>query len=136
MGSAGGQGVAESSKRRIAIVGASRQRDKFGNRAVRAYRAEGWLVFPVNPHAAEIEGLPAFASILEVPGPIHRVSIYLPPQKVLPLLEQIAARAVDDVYLNPGSESSEVIERAQELDLEIVLACSIVEIGRSPMTPD
>jgi predicted CoA-binding protein len=128
--------VVEGPKRRIAIVGASRDRGKFGNRAVRAYRAEGWLVFPVNPNAAEVEGLPASASILEVPGPIHRVSIYLPPEKVLPLLDQIAARAVDEVYLNPGSESSEVIDRAQELGLEIILACSIVEIGRSPMSPD
>ena len=128
--------MVDASGRRVAIVGASRERRKFGNRAVRAYRAEGWVVFPVNPHAAEVEGLPAVSSIREIPAPIDRVSVYLPPEKVLPLLDQIAAHEVRELYLNPGSESSEVIDRARELGLSVILACSIVEIGRSPMSPD
>ena len=122
--------------RAIAVLGASRQREKYGNRAVRAYRAEGWKVYPINPNADQIEGLPAFPSISAVPGPVDRVSAYLPPEKLLPLLEEIAAKRVGELFLNPGAESSEVISRAQELGVPVVLACSIVDIGRSPLRPD
>ena len=118
------------------MLGASRQRDKYGNRAVRAYRAEGWRVYPINPHADQIEGLPAFSSISAVPGPVDRVSAYLPPEKLLPLLDEIAAKRVGELFLNPGSESTAVIARAQHLGIPVILACSIVDIGRSPLRPD
>ena len=128
--------TAPETVRIIAVLGASRRRDKYGNRAVRAYRAEGWRVYPINPHADQIEGLPAFSSISAVPGPVDRVSAYLPPEKLLPLLDEIAAKHVGELFLNPGSESSAVIARAQQLGIPVILACSIVDIGRSPLRPD
>jgi predicted CoA-binding protein len=123
-------------RRVVAVIGASRSRAKFGNRAVRAYRAEGWTVYPVHLDADEIEGLPALASIADVPERVHRATVYLPPERVLEILEEIARKGVDEMYLNPGAESSAVIARAQELGIQTVLGCSIVEIGRSPEHPD
>ncbi len=128
--------MAVSGSRTVAVLGASRDRAKYGNRAVRAYRAQGWRVYPINPHAATIEGLPAFASIAAVPGPVDRVTAYLPPEKLLPLLDEIARQRVGELFLNPGAESSAVIARAQELRIPVVLGCSIVDIGRSPLQPD
>ena len=120
----------------VAVVGASNQRSKFGNRAVRAYRAAGWKVYPVHPEALEIEGIPAFASILDVPEKVHRATIYLPPDRVLQVLPEIAAKGVDEMYLNPGAESAAVIDKSEELGIPTILDCSIVEIGRSPQNPD
>lgn len=122
--------------RTVAVLGASTDRAKFGNRAVRAYRAAGWRVFPIHPHAASIEGIPAFPSILDVPEPVDRATVYLPPETALVVLDEIARKGVKDLFLNPGAESSAVIERAQELGLQPILACSIVEIGRSPYDLD
>ena len=79
-----------SSEHTIAIVGASTNRRKYGNIAVRAYRDQGWRVYPVNPRAETIEELPAFASIRDVPEPLERVSVYLPPAVLLGVLEDIA----------------------------------------------
>lgn len=120
----------------VAVLGASADRSKYGNRAVRAYRADGWTVYPVHLTAREIEGLPAFAHISDIPAPVDRVTVYLQPEVVLQVLPEIAAKGVRELYLNPGSESTAVIARAQELGLLPILACSIVEIGRSPYDPE
>ena len=62
--------------RSVAIIGASNNHRKFGNKAVRAYQHNGWDVYPVNPHESTIEGLTAYKSIVDVPSPIDRVSLY------------------------------------------------------------
>ena len=116
----------------VAIVGASADRNKFGNIAVRAFVRQGWRVFPVNPNAAQIENLPAFKSISEVPERPNLISVYLPPPVLLKILPDIAARGCDELWLNPGTESPEALAAAEKLGLNVILACSIVGIGLSP----
>jgi predicted CoA-binding protein len=118
----------------IAIVGASADRSKYGNIAVRAYIDLGWTVYPVNPKAETIEGLQAYASIKDIPGPIERASVYLPPKVLLAVLDDIAAKKPDEVWLNPGSESEAVVDKARELGLNVIQACSIVDRGVTPAT--
>lgn len=124
--------MSEPRKRRVAVVGASRDRAKFGNKSLRAHLAAGYDVFPVNPQASSVEGLRAYASVSEVPGPIDRVSVYLPPEVLLPLLPEIADVEPAEFYLNPGSESAEVVKAARDLGLDPILGCSIVDVGFSP----
>jgi len=116
----------------IAILGASTDRSKYGNIAVRAYKDLGWTVYPVNPKAERIEGLTAYASLGDVPGDLERVSVYLPPAVLITLLDAIAVRQPNEVWLNPGSESPEVLEKARELGLNVIQACSIVDRGVTP----
>lgn len=117
----------------IAVIGASRDRSKFGNKAVRAYRKAGYEVFPIHPTEREIEGLPAFRSLLDVPaGQLDRVSIYLPPAVSRPLLEEMAQRPAGEVWFNPGADAPDVVERARQLGMNAVTGCSIVDIGISP----
>jgi uncharacterized protein len=116
----------------VAILGASADRSKFGNIAVRAFVRQGWRVFPVNPKESQIEGLPAFKSIAEIPERPQLVSIYLPPPVLLKILPDIAARGCDELWLNPGTESAEVLALAEKLGLNVIQACSIVGIGLSP----
>ena len=71
--------MATVSTKVVAVIGASSNRSKFGNRAVRAFRRQGYTVVPINPHEAEIEGLKAYASVLDVPGPIDMATLYVPP---------------------------------------------------------
>src|SRR5262245_50613454 len=117
----------------IAIVGASADRRKYGNRAVRTYLRQGWDVYPVNPHAERIEGLPVYRSVSEIPAPqLDRISLYVPPSIGMQLLDDFARRPPGELWLNPGAESPELIARAEQLGLNVVSACSIVDIGESP----
>ena len=120
------------SKRTIAIIGASTDRAKFGNKAVRAFVQQGYEVFPVNPKEETVEGLVAFKSIREVPVRPQMISVYLPPPVLLKVLPDIAVRGCDELWLNPGTESDEVIAEAERLGLNVVQACSIVAVGVSP----
>jgi predicted CoA-binding protein len=116
----------------VAIIGASNNRAKFGNKSVRAHLQQGYTVYPVNPKEKSIEGLPAFRSISEVPLRPDRISVYLPSNLVQKLLPDIAAKGCDELWLNPGTESDEVLAEARRLGLNVIQACSIVDVGVSP----
>ncbi|MFW6060996.1 MAG: CoA-binding protein [Phycisphaeraceae bacterium] len=118
---------------RVMVIGASTHRDKFGNKAVRAYQRQGHDVLPVHPTAKSIEGTPAYADVRDVPGPTDRATLYLPPEKGLPVIEQLAERGdVRELWVNPGAESPPLIDKAKQLGFEVIQACSIVDIGETP----
>lgn len=118
----------------VAIIGASTNREKFGNKAVRAYVNQGHTVFPVNLREETIEGLTAFKSVTNIPDKLDRVSVYLPPAVTFQVLPDIATKGTAELFLNPGTESDEVLAKAAELGLNTIQACSIVAIGESPAT--
>ena len=92
----------------VAIIGASNNRNKYGNKAVRAFLRQGYTVYPVNLRETKVEGLPAFQTVQDVPVRPEKISVYLPPPLVLQVLPEIAARGCDELWLNPGTESEEV----------------------------
>ena len=116
----------------VAVLGASQDRRKYGNKAVRAYRECGLVVLPVNPREATIEGLAAYPSLEAIDGLLDYVSLYLPPAVGIKLLPAIAAKQPREVWLNPGSESDELLDAAADLHLRTIVACSILALGRSP----
>ena len=116
----------------VAVIGASNDRSKFGNRAVRAFVRQGYTVIPINPHENVVEGLKAYKSVLDVPGPIDMASFYVPPDIGEQVMDEVARKGVAEVWLNPGAESDRLIRHAQALHIEPVIACSIVAIGQNP----
>jgi uncharacterized protein len=119
-------------KKTVAIIGASSDRNKFGNKAVRAFQQQGYEIFPVNPNETEIEGLKVYRSIADVPVRPEMVSAYVRPAVLLTLLPEIAAKGCDELWLNPGTESDEVLAEAERLGFNTIQACSILGIGVSP----
>ena len=116
----------------MAIIGASSNRQKFGNKAVRAFLQQGFTVYPVNPNEPEVEGLAMFKTVRDVPVRPQMISVYVPPPVVLKVLPDIAARGCDELWLNPGTESNAVLAEAKRLGLNVIQACSIVGVGVSP----
>ena len=116
----------------VAIIGASSARHKYGNRAVRAYLRQGWTVFPVNPNEPMVEGLTTFARITDIPGPVDRASLYVPPEVGETLLAGIKEKGVKELWVNPGAESERLIAEAERLGLEAIQACSVIDIGERP----
>jgi predicted CoA-binding protein len=116
----------------IAVVGASPDRRKFGNKALRAFRDAGYRVVAINPHHAEIEGEKAYASVMDYPGTIDLASVYVPPHIGAQVVESLARKGIGEVWFNPGSESPAVIARARALGLRPVQACSMIGLGMRP----
>jgi predicted CoA-binding protein len=117
----------------IAIIGASQDRNKFGNKAVRVFADKGYKVYPIHPKLSEIEGHKVYSSILQVPEKeLDMVSFYLPPAVGMKVIEDVAKVKCKEVWLNPGSESDELVEKAEGLGLTVIQACSIVSVGSSP----
>jgi predicted CoA-binding protein len=124
--------------RPVAIVGASADRTKFGNKAVRAYLADGYRVWPVNPKGGEIEGVEAYRSLTELPDVPWEVALYVHEDQALPILDEIADMAqargndVAVVYLPPGVDTAQVVDKARTVGVYAVNTCPITAIGHRP----
>ncbi len=116
----------------VAVIGASADRRKFGNRAVRAFSRQGHTVIPINPHETQIEGLKAYGSVLDVPGPIDMATMYVPPEIGERVIEEVARKQIREVWLNPGAESDALLARAKALHVHPIVACSIIGVGEDP----
>jgi predicted CoA-binding protein len=116
----------------VAVVGASSDRNKFGNKALRAFQAEGHTVIPINPNEQEVEGIKTFASVLDVPGAIDMATVYVQPETAMRLLDEFEQKGIPEVWINPGAESDEMIATARKRKTKVIFACSIIGVGRNP----
>jgi uncharacterized protein len=116
----------------VAVVGASSDRNKFGNKALRAFRAQGYAVLAINPNEEAVEGERTYASVLEVPGPIDMATVYVQPEIAESLLAEFERKQIPEIWINPGAESNRLIAEAARRKLNVIYACSILGIGRSP----
>jgi predicted CoA-binding protein len=118
--------------KRAAVIGASSDRSKYGNKAVRAFLKAGYEVIPINPTEPQIEGLRSYPTITEVPGPLDTVTVYVRPAILVKLLPDIAQKGCGQLFLNPGTSSDTVRAECQRLNLNATEACSILAIGQIP----
>jgi len=115
----------------VAVIGASADRTKYGNKSVRAHLKQGWKVFPVNPKETEIEGLKVYPSVLDIPEKVDRISVYLPPPVGMRLLDDFKKVGASELFFNPGAESAELLEKAYAMGLPAASACSIIDLGEN-----
>ncbi len=118
--------------RTVAVVGASSDRNKFGNKALRAFQSEGYTVIPINPNEREVEGIRTYPSVLDVPGSIDMATVYVQPDVAMRLLDEFEQKGIPEVWINPGAETDEMIATARKRKTKVIFACSIIGVGRSP----
>jgi uncharacterized protein len=116
----------------VAVVGASSDRNKFGNKALRAFQSEGYKVIPINPNEREVEGMATYPSVLDVPGSIDMATVYVQPDVAMRLLDEFEQKGIPEVWINPGAETDEMIATARKRKTKVIFACSIIGVGRSP----
>ena len=116
----------------VAVIGASRDRRKFGNKALRAFQHQGYEVIPINPGQTFIEGLKCYPSVLAVPGSIDLATFYVPAEIGQQVIGEVAEKHIDEVWLNQGADRPELVARAEALGLRPILQCSIIKIGEDP----
>lgn len=108
------------SKGPYAVVGASSNREKYGNMVLRAYQQLGHEVYPVHPRADAVEGLTAYPSLGQLPVKVRGVSIITPPAITERVVEEAAAAGAEFVWMQPGAESREAIRKAEALGLKVI----------------
>lgn len=116
----------------VAVIGASANRAKFGNKALRAFEKQGFRVVAINPNEGEVEGHRTYASVLDYPDAIDMATVYVPGSVGVRVMDDLARKGIPEVWLNPGADDDAVVSRAKQLGLKTVIACSIIGIGESP----
>ena len=111
----------------VAVVGASSDRNKFGNKALRAFRAQGYTVLAINPNEESVEGEQTYASVLDVPGHIDMATVYVQPEVAESLLDEFEKKRIPEIWINPGAESDRLMAEAARRKLNMIYACSIID---------
>jgi predicted CoA-binding protein len=103
-----------------AVVGASTNPEKFGNKVLRAYLQNDMKVYPINPRAEEIEGLKCYPSIAALPEKVRGISVITPPKITEHVVAEAAAAGVEYVWMQPGAESAEAVRLAGEQGMKAI----------------
>lgn len=114
-----------------AVVGASTNRSKYGNKVLRCYQQHRREVYPVNPGIPEVEGLRAYPELAALPVAVPSISVITPPPVTERVVEAAAKTGVKRIWMQPGSESPMAIQKAESLGLEVIAGgpCLLVVMG-------
>ena len=115
----------------FAVAGASQNRNKYGNKVLRAYMQAGRKVFPVHPAADTVEGLVVYRDLAALPAPVHGVSVITSPAVTESVVQQAAELNSRHVWLQPGAESPRAIQLAQDAGINLIHSgpCLLVVLG-------
>ena len=119
------------SGKRFAVVGASQDRSKYGNKVLRAYLQHNYDVTPINPHADEIEGLRVASSLTAVAEPVDAISIITPPPITEEVVEEALRLGIKHIWMQPGAESEAAVSRAEQAGANVIAGgpCILVLLG-------
>lgn len=117
-----------------AIVGASRDRSKYGNAVYRDLRAAGYRVFAVNPTAGEIEGDPVWPTLSALPERPDVVDFVTPPAVTERIVDEALRLGIARLWFQPGAESPAALARARAAGTLVVTACAMTERRRRRVT--
>lgn len=115
----------------FAVVGASADRGKYGNKVLRCYNQHGLPVVGVNPKLTEVEGVPCYPSLAAVPGPPRAVSVVAPPAAAAAIVADAVAAGIRHLWFQPGAEDRAATIAAHAQGLEVIAGgpCVLVALG-------
>lgn len=114
-----------------AVVGATQNASKFGNKIVKKLKEFGYDVYPVNPIYDEVEGLKCYKSLSDLPIKPDCVSVVVGPDKATAAVEEANKLAIDHMWFQPGAFSEKTIETAENHKIKIVYYnCVLVELDK------
>ena len=115
-----------SARQTVAVLGASNNPDRYSNMAVRRLRDAGHQVIPLNPALDTIEGLPVTKALADINAPIDTLTLYVGPQRSVPMIDDILRLAPKRVIFNPGTESEELATALDRANIPHLEACTLV----------
>ncbi|MGD8588731.1 MAG: CoA-binding protein [Chromatiales bacterium] len=113
-------------ERHVVVLGASNKPLRYSNQAIRLLLEKGYRVTPVHPKQEIIEGLPVAPSLKAVSQPVDTLTLYVGPQRLAPMIEEVIALRPGRVIFNPGTESPELIRKVEQAGIQWLEACTLV----------
>ena len=107
-------------KKKFAVVGATDNAEKYGNRIFKNLTGRGYEVYPVNPNLEEIEGVKCYPTLADIPVKVDVVDFVVPPKVTESILKECKKLGLDNIWLQPGSESDAAIAFCYENDFKVV----------------
>ena len=115
-----------------AVVGASNDKAKYGNRIYLKLRESGYKVYPVNRREQLIEGDTAYSSLTDLPEPPAVINMVVPPSESPAVVEQAKAAGAQAIWFQPGAENPVAAQWAQDHGLDVIEACILVQLALMP----
>ena len=108
----------------VAIVGASSDPERIGGRPLRFLRESGFSrpVYAVNKNGGEVQGLPAYTSIVDVPGAVDHAIVCVPAPAVAAAVRDCIAKGVHCIQVFTAG-FAELGEQGRAMQDEIVASC-------------
>lgn len=115
----------------FAVVGASTNREKYGNKVLRVYLQNKKEVYPVNPNEEQIEGLKAVKSIADLPAHVQSISIITPPKVTDQIVDAAITKGIQNIWMQPGAESEDAIKKCEKNNINVIFGgpCLLVTLG-------
>lgn len=111
----------------VAVVGASRDRDKYGYKVLMDLKRGGYEVYGVNPSCDEIEGVPCYPDLASLPHKPELVITVVPPKVTEKVVREAKEAGIERIWMQPGSECGEAAEYCEESGIEYMRdACIMV----------
>ena len=113
------------------VIGASVDRQKYGNKVLRCYQMNGLVVVPVNPKESTIEGLTTVASVSDLPDGVESISVITPPHITEKVVAEAAAKGIKNIWMQPGAESQTAVKYCIENGINVIAdgSCILVVLG-------
>jgi predicted CoA-binding protein len=113
------------------VVGASMNREKYGNKVLRCYLQNGKKVTPVNPNEAEIEGVSCAATISDLTPDVESISMITPPAVTAKLVPLAIAKGIQNIWMQPGAEHPEAVALCRGQGVNVIAdgSCLLVVLG-------
>jgi uncharacterized protein len=113
------------------VVGASTNRDKYGNKVLRCFQQSGKKAIPVNPNEPEIEGVPCAATISDLPPDARSISMITPPAVTAKLVPLAIEKGIMNIWMQPGAEHPDAVALCREKGVNVIAdgSCVLVVLG-------
>ena len=115
----------------FAVVGASNNRQKYGNKVLRCYLQHHKIVWPVHPAQDEIENIHVYRTVMDLPSDVKSISVITPHAVTEKVVELAAKKGIQNIWMQPGAESELAIEKCEALGINVIAKgpCILVYLG-------
>lgn len=104
----------------FAVIGVSRDPEKYGHQVFKDLTNAGYKVYPVNPNADEVLGTRCYPALGELPEVPDVVDIVVPPKITENVVKQCKGLGIKKIWMQPGSESQDAIAYCEKNGMDVL----------------